>query len=207
MAHIANTAFEVKVSNISRNNTQNVAGAFFTYADSTYTPEICPAGFLCVESALMANKGYEGKGASGADILNGNTWKFLGASNGAAGSLGDHTGIYAFNSYDVNKVSSVDGNVYNLGGNTLGLELPAGEIGDFTEIIIGEQYKFGKGNFSTLPASASAIYCTISSGRLVASTSAPSADTGLYFKILRTEPFSKGVRSAFDGYIVKACRA
>ena len=40
---------------------------------------------------------------------------------------------------------------YNLGANILGLSIPADEIGDFTELRVGEQYKFGAGNFASTP--------------------------------------------------------
>ena len=205
MASVPNTAFEVKVSNIERNNTQNVAGKFGAGTGASFVSDICPSGLLCVQGALLPNEGYEGLGPSGANILNGNTWEFTAAANGnAGGMLGDHTGIYAFNSYDVRQIT--DGStVWKLGANFLGLELPANVVGDFTEIIIGEQYKFGAGNFSTVPASATAIYATIANGQLVASATAPAAGSGVYFEILREEAFSVGARSA--GYMGYVCRA
>lgn len=207
MASVAKTMFEVSVSNIARNNIQNVPGTYVSVADSKLTGEICPSGFLCVQNSLMPNKGYEGLGSGGANILNGNTWYFEKAATGASGSLGDHTGIYAFNSYDLRKVSSGD-NTWYLGSNFLGLELPAGEIGDFTEIIVGEQYTFGTGNFTTLPSAATDIYVTIANGLLVASKTAPTAGAGLYFKWLRTKSLTVGARDAgFSGYVLKACRA
>ena len=97
------------------------------------------------------------------------------------------------------------GNSWNVGGTTLGLELPADEIGTFTEIIIGEQYKFAVGNFSTAPSSASYIYATIANGRLVAATSLADG-VGVAFKILRSEGFTLGARYGFDGYILEAIR-
>lgn len=208
MASIPDTAFEVSVSNISRNNTQNVAGKFGTGTGTTFKSEICPSGMLCVQGALLPDEGYEKLGPSGANILNGNTWEFVAAATGAAAPMiGDHTGIYAFNSYDVRQVS--DGpNVWRLGANFLGLELPADMTGDFTEIIIGEQYTFGAGNFSTLPSGAGAIYATIANGRLVASSTKPADGSGVYFTILRSKAFSVGARYAgFNGYVCRAMRA
>lgn len=208
MPSISNTAFEVSVSNITRNNIQNVPGYFGTVSDGTFTGDACPSGFLCVKSALAPSEGYAGFGPNGTDILNGNTWQFVGAANGLAGDgfPGDHTGIYAFNSYDVRQVS--DGtNVWKLGANFLGLELPKGVRGDFTEIIIGEQYTFGAGNFSTLPADATNIYATITNGRLAATATKPT-DGGVYFEILRTKGFTVGARAAgFDGYVCVAKRS
>ena len=131
----------------------------------------------------------------------------IAATNGTSGGrYGDHTGIYAFNSYDVNKVSN-GVNTWMLGNNYLGLSLPADTYGTFTEIIIGEQYTFGAGNFSTAPSGATYIYATISNGQLVATTSAPTGGTGVYFKILRSKNFTVGARNAgFVGYVCQACR-
>lgn len=207
MASIANTAFEVSNSNVTRNEMQTIAGKFGSVSGTTFTSEICPAGFLCVQGALLPNEGYEGKGPSNANILNGNTWQFLTAETGNVdGFTGDHTGIYAFDCYDVQKLAH-NGNAWMVGANTLGLELPAGERGDFTEIIIGEQYTFGKGNFATLPTDATYIYATIDDGLLVASASKPAGGTGVYFEIMRTKPFTVGARYAgFDGYVCRAKR-
>lgn len=207
MASIANTAFEVTVSNIARNNTQNVPGMFGAGQDPSFVSAICPAGFLCVQQALLPNAGYQGLGPDSANILNGNTWEMIAATNGTSGNAyGDHTGIYAFNSYDARKVQSGN-NTWYLGANYLGLELPANTIGDFTEIIIGEQYTFGAGNFSTAPSGAAYIYVTIANGLLVASNSAPAAGTGVYFQILRSKIFTVGARSSgITGYVCKAMR-
>lgn len=198
MASIANTAFEPKVTNIQRNNTQNIAGTFGAVSDGTFTGAICPSGFLTVQYALTDNSGYTG-------ILNGNTWQMVAATNGNSGAEGDHTGIYAFNSYDVPKALNNNGNSWNVGGTTLGLELPANELGTFTEIIIGEQYKFGVGIFSTAPTSGSK-YATIANGQLVASATL-TAGSGVAFEILRPEGFTLGARYGFDGYVLRALRA
>lgn len=209
MASITNTAFEVSVSNITRNETQNITGIFGAGADSAFKSEICPSGFLCTRQALLPNAGYEGivDSSSKPTIMNGNAWEMIAATNGVAGGMyGDHTGIYAFNSYDVRKVQGGN-NVWMLGNNYLGLELPANERGTFTEIIIGEQYTFGAGNFSTAPTGPTYIYATIANGQLVASATAPAAATGVYFKILREKNFTVGTRNAgFKGYVCQALR-
>lgn len=205
MASIANTAFEVSVSNITRNNIQNIPGYFGAVSDGTFTGAVCPSGFLCVKNALAVSEGY-----SAQNILNGNTWEMVTAANGnsAVGFTGDHTGIYAFNSYDVRQLQGNDGNIYKLGANFLGLELPAGVRGDFTEIIVGEQYTFGEGNFSTLPSDATYKYATIANGLLVASTTVPAGGSGVYFEILRTKGFTVGARSAgFNGYVLVCKRS
>lgn len=203
-----NTMFEVKVSNSARNDTQNVAGKYGTGTGSSFAPADCSSGLLCVKNGLLPLEGYESfEGTSGVPVYkNGNSWYFNAATAGTSGGMyGDHTGIYACNNYDVNKVGS--GSLqYNLGANTLGIGLPAGNRGDFTEIIIGEQYKFGVGNFSTAPTSAATIYATISNGLLVASQTAPTGGTGVYFEILRSEPVNVGSTYLYDGYIVVAKR-
>lgn len=196
MAHIAQTMFEVSVSNITRNGTQNIPAYFGSVEGSTFTSEICPAGFLTVKHALTDSEGYTG-------IKNGNTWQMVKATNGLSGGMyGDHTGIYAFNSYGFPSATDALGNVYHVGASTFGLELPVGERGDFTELIVGEQYTFGKGNFSTLPTDLTYKYITIANGLLVASTSAPDAGTGVYLELLRTKPLTIGARDAgFSGYV------
>ena len=208
MSYLKQTMFEVKVSHSTNNNTQNVAGKFGTGTGATFAPADCSAGFLCVKNGLLPVEGYESVvDASGnARILNGNTWYFNAATNGASGgAYGDHTNIYAFNNYDVNIVGSGD-QQYHLGRNTLGLGLPADNRGDFTEIIIGEQYTFGAGNFSTLPTSAATKYLTIANGLLVASATAPTGGTGVYFELLRTINVTEGVEAWGTGYVVVAKR-
>lgn len=208
MAEIAKTAFEVSVSNITRNNIQNVPGYFGSGTGSAFVPDICPAGFLCVRSELAANEGYEGYGAGDTDILNGNTWRMIAAASGTSGDrLGDHTGIYAYNSYNAQQ-GTIGGNVYYAGANTLGLSLPSGERGDFTELIVGEQYTWGNGNFSTAPSDNTYLYATIANGLWVASKTEPAAGSGVYLKIYRSKSFTKGARYAgFDGYVCEVCRA
>lgn len=203
MAFIDKTMFEVTVSNSVNNQTQNVPGKFGTGTGNGFTKQDCSAGLLCVRNGLIPSEGYENLSTP---ILNGNTWYFNAATDGADGDrVGDHTGIYAFNNYNVNRAISGD-NAWNLGAKTLGLGLPAGERGDFCEIIIGEQYTFGAGNFSTAPTSAS-LYATISDGRLVAGTAAPAAGDGVYFKILRTKNINEGTSYWGTGYVLEAARA
>lgn len=176
MASIANTFFEVKNSNITNNAMQNIAGTF----QASSRPDICAAGFLCVKASLLPCSGYTG-------INNGNQWIFNAATNGQPGSDGIAQEIYAFNSYDVNTVTGNTGNMWRIGAETAGLELPAGEMGTFTKIIPGEIYRFGSGNFSTAPTSLPGYkYVTIANGLLVASNSAPAAGTGLVFQIIGT---------------------
>lgn len=202
MAFIDNTMFEVKVSNSVRNQTQNVPGKFGTGTGSSFVAADCSAGILCVQNGLIPSEGYETKG-----ILNGNTWFFNAATDGTSSNTqGDHTGIYAFNNYDVSKATQGD-NQWNVGFETLGLGLPAGNRGDFCEIIVGEQYTFGAGNFSTAPgAGVKTGYATIAAGRLVFSATAPAAGSGVAFEILRTIPVNEGTSYWGIGYILKAIR-
>lgn len=198
MAHINNTMFEVTVSNSVNNQLQNIPGVFGTDTGSSFEGEVCPSGFLCKRNGLMPSEGYGEK-------LNGNTWYFNAAADGKGDMYGDHTGIYAYNSYNVNRAVSGN-NVWNVGASTLGLELPAGERGDFTEIIIGEQYTWGAGNFSTLPSDGTYKYATIANGLLVASTTPPAGGTGVYFNILRTKPMNEGTSFWGTGYVLQAMR-
>lgn len=203
MASIANSAFEVSVSNSTRRETQNIPGYFGSGTGSNFAGEICAAGFLCVRSELALSEGYEAQ-----ELLNGNTWRMVAASSGAVdGRPGDHTGIYAFNSYDT-AMARQGANAWRLGAKTLGLELAAGERGDFTELIVGEQYTWGAGNFSTAPTDLeTTIYATISNGRLVATDTAPT-DGSVYLRIWRSKNFTEGTRSApFVGYVCEVLRS
>lgn len=207
MAFTANTAFEVKVSNGIYNGLTNIAGKFGSFADSTFTPADISAGFFAVQNSLIPSEGYESivDGSSKPKILNGNTWYMTAASSGiVAGFTGDHTGIYAANTYDVNKVSNGDLQ-YNLGEKTLGLGIPAGERGDFHELIVGEQYKFGAGNFASLPTVGQ--YVLISSGKWSASQASAPTTGAVYGKVLRTEPFNEGASYWGEGYIVQILRS
>ena len=207
MAFTANTAFEVKVGNGIYNGIQNVAGKFGSFSGSTFTPADISAGFFAVQNSLIPSEGYESivDGSSNPTILNGNTWYMTAASSGiVTGYTGDHTGIYAANPYDVNKVTSGDLS-YNLGQKTLGLGIPAGERGDFTELIVGEQYKFGEGNFASAPTVGQ--YVTVSSGKWSASSGSAPTTGAIYGKVLRTEPFNEGASFFGTGYVVQILRS
>ena len=207
MAFTANTAFEVKVSNGIYNGLQNVAGKFGSFADTVFTGADISAGFLAVQNSLIPAEGYESivDGSSNPKILNGNTWYFTQASSGiVAGYTADHTGIYAANTYDVNKVSNGEIS-YNLGQKTLGLGIPADTIGDFTELIVGEQYKFGAGNFASTPTIGQ--YVTVSSGKWSASSGSAPTTGAIYGKVLRAEPFNEGASFFGTGYVVQILRS
>ncbi len=194
MARIKNTFFEVKVTNMQYNATQNVAGILHNAAGEA---DICPAGFLVTQKERMDNTGY--------GVKNGNTWIFQAAASGAPDAAGTIPMVYAFNSYDVNRLSNGE-NSYMVGPNTAGLELPDdGTPGTFTQIIPGEHYVFGAGNFSTAPVDLTTTkYATIQDGLLVASATAPAVGLGLWFEITDKVTPTVGARSWGDAYWVIA---
>lgn len=197
MASIANTFFEVKFSNIIFDQMQNVSGV---YQDSGNDPDICPAGLLVTPQSLVACQGYTG-------VNNGNTWVFKAATSGAPGANNIQPELFAYNSYDANKVTGPTGNTWYVGAETAGLELPAGEVGTFTRIVPNQIYRFGAGNFSTAPSSLPTdCYCTISNGLLVASSSTFTAGQGWVFQILSTaaENYTVGTWNGGTCYRVKA---
>ena len=212
MAFTANTMFEVKNSNSRYNQTQNIPGKFGTNTGASFSGADCSAGLLCIKNGNLPLAGYESlvDGNSNPRFYNSNSFYFNVAANGNSGGMyGDHTGIYFCNSYDVNKAQSLGNseNLWNLGMDSLGLGVPAGVIGDFTECIIGEQYAVGAGNFSTLPSDSTYIYATISNGYLVAATSAPAAGSGVYFEIAPvTTPITEGASYAGERYLITAKR-
>lgn len=199
MAKIKNTAFEVKVTDSKRNDTQNITGLFGYMVSTDFVEDDCSSGFLCVKQAKLDNEGYKepfmrsGSGfAPASGIKNANSWQMIAAENGNSGGMyGDRTGIYACNTYDVNKAVGAGISV-NIPGETLGLFTPAGERTDFTEMIVGEMYNFASGNFSVEPDDQK-IYAVISNGLLVATDTAPT-DGSVYFRNIPTEErFTRGV--------------
>lgn len=216
MAYIENTAFEVYVSNSKRNDTQNITGKFgsFTGTNGAFVPDVCSAGFLCVQNSLLPNEGYESAITRGTTtawqeatgLNNGNSWYMTAAANGkVTGLTGDHTGIFASNTYDVNRATLGDMAI-NIPGKTLGLAIPEDERGDFTEIIVGEQYNFGAGNFSTKPTT-SLLYCTVANGLLVAQAAAPT-DGSVYFQVMRLDGrFTEGAFDAGEKYTLRCLRS
>lgn len=191
MAHIANTFFELKNTNLPYNAMQNLAGTFQTSG----TADICPSGLICIKAAQLPIAGYP-------NVNNGNAWIFNAAASGAPSATGEVPELYAYNSYDVNKVGDGE-HAWMVGANTAGLELPAGEVGTFTKLIAGEQAVFGSGNFSTLPTDlATTKYATLASGLLVASATVPAAGAGFWFEITAKVNPTVGTRSWGTAYRV-----
>lgn len=185
MAAIKKTAFEIKVSNHEFDSVANISGMFHNASGEA---ETCAAGFLCVRSKLMQNEGYP------VGVLNGNTW----VMNAATADAKANTPIYACNTFDVNRISDGNGNVWKVGHNTLGLPIPAGQIGTFTKIdFTGDRvYRFGVGNANAEVGSNK--YFTIADGMLVPAAEAPTANGAVYFELLGTGTFTEGAWSAFD---------
>lgn len=200
---MANYMFEVTVSNSVNNQIQNVPGKFGTGTGAGFTGAVCQAGTLCVRNGLIPNEGYEDY-----NILNGNTWYFNATTANVipAGRTGDHTGIFAFNNYNVNKATDAAGNAWNVGANTLGLSLPAGERGDFTELIVGEQYTWGASNFSA--AVSTNTYFTVgANGQWVPTASVPTTSGVVYGQLVRTKNVNEGTTFWGTGYVLEIKRA
>lgn len=199
---MAKYMFEVTVSNSVNNQTQNVAGKFGTGTGSGFVEAVCNAGTLCVRNGNIPVDGYEDF-----EIVNGNTWYFNATTANVipAGRTGDHTGIFAFNNYDVNKATDAAGNSYNIGANTLGISLPQGMRGDFTELIVGEQYTWGADNFSA--AVSTNKFFSVGAGKWVPAASAPTTSGVVYAELVRTKNVTEGTHNWGVGYVLEIKRA
>ena len=187
MAYIANTAFEVRVSNHEFDDVANITGKFLNGSDEA---EACSAGFLCKRDALIANEGYSG-------IKNGNTWTM---KAGAATDI-----LYAANPHNVNEITDpISGNTYKVNRETLGLPIPAGVEDTFTLIRADgtHVYRFGVGNLTTALSTNGFLTCGTSTnaGKLVPAAAAPDAGSGIYFQVLGTGTFTEGAYAGF-GYV------
>ena len=188
MAYIANTAFEVRVSNHEFDSVANITGKFLNGSDE---PEICSAGFLCKRVALIDNEGYP------QGTKNGNTWTM---QAGAATDI-----LYAANPHNVNEVTDpISGNVYKVNRETLGLPIPAGVEDTFTLIRADGThiYRFGVGNLTTALGANGYLTCGTSTnaGKLVPAAAAPEAGSGIYFQVLGSGNFTQGAYAGF-GYV------
>ena len=218
MADVMTHGFEVIVSNSKRNDTQNITGIFGSVDSSGATPVFTAAavyaGTLCKKADDLTgganrpfNEGYEG-----AELRNVNDYYMVAADDGIVAKFpGDHTGIYAANTYNVNQLS--DGTLaINFPGKTLGLQTPAGERTDFTEIIIGEKYAFGYLNTSyaaTPDSAASDSNFTPGTILYVADgvLSSVTGETGeLAFEIIGTARFTEGAADGGRKIIAQAIR-
>lgn len=193
MAFIANTAFELKVTNHEFDSTANITGEFVLPEDRT--PADCSAGMLCVRLARTQNEGYPN------GVLNGNTYYMIAVD---PSSFNANLGmpIYACNPHNVNEIADARGNVYKIGSETLGIGIPAGERDTFTRIdfLPGDRhYRFGIGNVSGTLGTNS--FLTIgANGLLTPAATAPTDNGDVYFQVLGTGNFTEGAYNSF-GYV------
>lgn len=188
MAFIANTAFEVKVSNHEFDSVANITGQYVVSGD----PADCSAGILCVKDELLQNEGYP------TGVLNGNTWQMVAYNPTGAEDI-NAAPVYACNPFNVQEIGDGHGNNYKVGHRTLGLGIPAGERDTFTQIRFdgAHMYRFGEGNL-TAAYTNEAVLTLAADGKL---TPAASATAGTpYFKVVGTGTFTEGASEGF-GYI------
>ena len=200
MAYIANTAFEIKISNHEFDSIANITGKYqYSSADA-----VVSSGFLCTRSTRTVNDGYYQVGPTGNTITisNTNTWIMVDATDSDTAQKG----IYACNPFDVNMVQdSANGNMYKVGANTLGLAVPAGHLTTWTKIEFNNNnvYRFGVGNLSA--SLSTNTYFTIDDGLLVPGASAPASAGVPYFEKVGTGTFTEGPHAGFDYVDVMAC--
>ena len=189
MAYIADTAFEQRVSNHEFDSMANITGKF---VDGNADPDECSAGFLCTKADLVACEGYSG-------IYNENTWTMVAATSSAT----ENDAIYACNTGDVAYATNAGaGTAYKVGINTLGLSIPAGDLGTFTRIdFVGQGiYRIGVGNVDGSVGANE--FFTIDDGLFSPAASAPAS--GPYFSLLGTGTFTEGVYAGATYYDVQA---
>ena len=189
MAYIANTAFEPRITNGRFDDEINIAGVY-QYSSAN---AVCSAGFLCKRSAQLGNQGYDNP--AGTRVYNENAWIMV----DAASTDDADTVIYACNTYDVQYIEA-NGNIYAVGGRTLGLPSISGRPCTFTRIDFDGQsvYRFGVGNLST--ARSTNTFFTIANGLLVPAASAPTTAGSIYFEFRGEGKFVEGNSESF-GYV------
>ncbi|MBQ5557040.1 MAG: hypothetical protein IIT36_00285 [Aeriscardovia sp.] len=190
MSFTAQTAFEARITNNSRDNLSHIAGKY--YVSTTATD--CDAGQLCTRDSLLDCEGFSG-------VKNENTWKMVAATSSADAN----DVIFACDTYDNQLLTAPDGNNYFIGQQTLGLGVPAGRYGNFTRINFdGESvYRFGAGNVTY---TATHQYFTIDAGKLVSAATAPTTAGDIYFTLRGTGTFVEGNSASFAYYDLVACK-
>ena len=191
MAYIEKTAFEPRITNNEFNELCNITGRYqVSDADAD-----CSAGLLVVRGEQLPCAGFKG-------IKNENAF-YMNAAGAAANA---DTGVYACNTYEWPTLGGRNGNNYAVGTATLGLGVPAGRDGTFTEIVFDGKhaYRFGEGNLST--AIGENTVFTIANGLLVPAAAAPTATGAIYFKLKGTGNFTEGAGQSFVYYDVWACK-
>lgn len=191
MAYIEKTAFEPRITNNEFNELCNITGRYqVSDADAD-----CSAGLLVVRGEQLPCAGFKG-------VKNENAF-YMNAAGAAANA---DTGVYACNTYDWPMLGGRNGNNYAVGTATLGLGVPAGRDGTFTEIVFDGKhaYRFGEGNLSA--AIGENTIFTIANGLLVPAAAAPTATGAIYFKLKGTGNFTEGAGQSFVYYDVWACK-
>ena len=191
MAYIEKTALEPRITNNEYNELCNITGRYqVSDADAD-----CSAGLLVVRGEQLPCAGFKG-------IKNENAF-YMNAAGAAANA---DTGVYACNTYEWPTLGGRNGNNYAVGTATLGLGVPAGRDGTFTEIVFDGKhaYRFGEGNLST--AIGENTIFTIANGLLVPAAAAPTATGAIYFKLKGTGNFTEGAGQSFVYYDVWACK-
>ena len=191
MAYIEKTAFEPRITNNEFNELCNITGRYqVSEADAD-----CSAGLLVVRGEQLPCAGFKG-------VKNENAF-YMNAAGAAANA---DTGVYACNTYEWPTLGGRNGNNYAVGTATLGLGVPAGRDGTFTEIVFDGKhaYRFGEGNLST--AIGENTIFTIANGLLVPAAAAPTATGAIYFKLKGTGNFTEGAGQSFVYYDVWACK-
>ena len=175
---ISTYAFQPRRWNARYDDLQTITGLYGSWSGTTFVEASCEAGTLC-------NKDV-GIPAGGAYML--------------LASDGSQT-LYACNPCDVERLSDAS-NTWAVGAETLGLGLPLGKKGPFTEIKAGETYAFAPSNFSTI-VTASNKYATVSDGLLVGASELDSSFAGWYFELdeeMGIDAFIEGAWNAFSRY-------
>lgn len=191
MAYIEKTAFEPRITNNEFNELCNITGRYqVSDADAD-----CSAGLLVVRGEQLPCAGFKG-------VKNENAF-YMNAAGAAANA---DTGVYACNTYDWPILGGRNGNNYAVGTATLGLGVPAGRDGTFTEIVFDGKhaYRFGEGNVNG--AIGQNTIFTIANGLLVPAAAAPTATGAIYFKLKGTGNFTEGAGQSFVYYDVWACK-
>jgi len=191
MAYIEKTAFEPRITNNEFNELCNITGRYqVSDADAD-----CSAGLLVVRGEQLPCAGFKG-------VKNENAF-YMNAAGAAANA---DTGVYACNTYEWPMLGGRNGNNYAVGTATLGLGVPAGRDGTFTEIVFDGKhaYRFGEGNVNG--AIGENTIFTIANGLLVPAAAAPTATGAIYFKLKGTGNFTEGAGQSFVYYDVWACK-
>lgn len=191
MAYIEKTAFEPRITNDEFNELCNITGRYqVSDADAD-----CSAGLLVVRGEQLPCAGFKG-------VKNENAF-YMNAAGAAANA---DTGVYACNTYEWPMLGGRNGNNYAVGTATLGLGVPAGRDGTFTEIVFDGKhaYRFGEGNLRA--AIGENTIFTIANGLLAPAAAAPTTTGAIYFKLKGTGNFTEGAGQSFVYYDVWACK-